>query len=159
MIRINCDLCGKVEDSLARTLIEGVELDVCLACSKFGKVIAPVRRYTPKEQHKMIQQSQPQSLKEEKIELLVENCSELIKKKRESLGLSQKDFSLKISEKESTIHNIETGHFEPSIALARKLERALGIKLIEQHEEKHLETEKRKRDEGFTFGDFIKVKK
>lgn len=159
MIKINCDLCGKTEENLSRTLIEGVELDVCLTCSKFGKVIAPVKRYTPKEQHKMIQQSQPQYLKEEKIELLAENYPELIKKKRESLGLSQKDFALRINEKESTVRNIETGHFEPPMVLVKKLEKALGIKLIEQHEETHLAVEKIKKGEGFTLGDFISVKK
>lgn len=158
MIKINCDLCGKVEDSLIRAIIEGVELDVCSACSKFGKVIAPVKRYSPKEQHKMVQRAQ-QTAKEEKIEILVENYADLVKRKRESMKLSQKDFALKINEKESTLHNIETGHFEPPIAMAKKLEKALGIKLLEVHEERALAREKRKNDEGFTLGDFIKVRK
>ena len=159
MIKINCDLCGKVEENLSRTMIEGVELDVCGQCSKFGKVIAPVKRYSPKEQHKMIQWSQPRAPKEEKIELLAENYPELVKKKRESMGLSQKDFALRINEKESTIHNIETGHFEPSMETARKLEKSLGIKLTEMHDEKPLAAERKKKDDGFTLGDFIKVRK
>ena len=159
MIKINCDLCGKVDENLNRTLIEGVELDVCNECGKFGKVIAPVKRYTPKEQHKMMQRAQEnQTPKEEKIEILVENYADLIKKKRESLGLSQKDFALKMNEKESTIHHIETGTFEPSLELAKKLEKTLVIKLIEEYEEKH-ESAKRKSEEGFTLGDFIKTKK
>ena len=70
MIQINCDLCGKVDEQLNRTLIEGVELSVCGACSKFGKILAPVKRYSPKEQHKMIQRAQPQASKEEKIQIL-----------------------------------------------------------------------------------------
>ena len=155
---MNCDLCGKVEDGLNRTLIEGVELNVCRDCSKFGKFIAPVKRYSPKEQHKMLQRAnQVQSPKEEKIEILVENYAGLIKKKRESMNLSQKDFALKINEKESTVHHIETETFEPPLELAKKLERFLGVKLIEQHEEKH-EMRKARKDEGFTLGDFIKVK-
>ena len=155
MIKINCDLCGKVDEQLSRTLIEGVELTVCGACSKFGKVIAEVKRYSPKEQHKIIQRAQ--APKEEKIEILVENCADLIKKKRESMNLSQKDFALKLNEKESTIHHIETGTFEPSLETARKLERFLGIKLIEMHEE-NIHLQKTKKSEGFTLGDFIKVK-
>ena len=152
-------MCGKVEENLSRTMIEGVELDVCGQCSKFGKVIAPVKRYSPKEQHKMIQISHPRAPKEEKIELLAENYPELVKKKRESMGLSQKDFALRINEKESTLHNIETGHFEPSMEMTRKLEKALGIKLIEMHDDEPLAAERKKKEGGFTLGDFIRVRK
>ena len=158
MIKINCDLCGKADERLFMTLIEGVELNVCSDCSKFGKVIASVHRPSPKEQHmKFAQQNNPQE-KEEKIELLVENYADLIKKKRESMGLSQKDFALKINEKESAIHKIETGIFHPSIALAKRLEKFLGIKLIEEHQETH-EKFKKPKEEGFTLGDFIKSDK
>ena len=153
MIKINCELCGKKED-LVKALIEGVELNVCQACGKFGKVLATVKRYTPKEQHIMLKKSSPK----EKTELIVEDYAEIIKKKREQLGLSQKDFANKINEKESLIHNIETGHLEPSLALARKLEKMLGIKLVEAYEAEH-EKAKTGKVEGFTLGDFIKVKK
>ena len=158
MIKINCDLCGKVEEELNRTLIEGVELSVCRDCSKFGKFLAPVRRFSPKEQHGMMQRAQSQSSKEEKIEILVENYADLIKKKRESMNLSQKDFALKLNEKESTIHHIETGTFEPPIGTIQKLEKFLGIRLVEEHEEKH-ESVKKSKEEVFTLGDFIKIKK
>ena len=158
MIKINCDLCGKVEENLNRALIEGVELNVCPACSKFGKVLAPVKRYSPKEQHRMIQSAQDKVQKEEKMELLVEDYAEIIKKKRESMGLSQEDFAKRISEKESTLHHIETGRFEPSLELAKKLEKIFNIKLIEVHEEKREISSKKKSFNGFTLGDFIKVK-
>ena len=95
---------------------------------------------------------------EEKIELIVENYAELVKKKRESIGLTQKEFANKINEKESTIHKIETGVWQPNLILAKKLEKTLGLKLIEEHQEKH-ESSKNKKIEGFTLGDFINVKK
>ena len=94
---------------------------------------------------------------EEKIELIVENYADIIKKKRESMRLSQKDFASKLNEKESTVHHIETGRLEPSLALAKKLEKMLGIKIIEEYDE-NLELPKRRKDEGFTFGDFINIK-
>ena len=156
MIRINCDLCGKVDESLNRTLIENVELNVCSACSKFGKVLEPIKRPSAKEQHKQL--IKPHDEKEEKIELLVEDFAEIIKKRRESIGLTQKDFAKKINEKESTVHNIETGAMEPQLSLARKLERILGVKLVEEHEERH-ENIKKQKGEGFTLGDFIKIKR
>ena len=117
-------------------MIEGVELSVCPACSKFGKVIAPVHRPSPKEQHRHFQRMQPQE-KEEKIQLLVEGYPDIIKKRREAIGLSQKEFAGRVNEKESLIHKIESGNFEPELALAKKLEKAFGVKLVEEHEEKH----------------------
>lgn len=150
MIKINCDLCGKVEVNLRRTLIEDIELNVCTDCSKFGKIIGYVKNITLKPIRKIEQ-------KEERTELLVENYAEIIKKKRESMGLTQKDFANKLNEKETTIHKIETGILSPSLPLARKLEKLLGIKLIEEYEEKHMVSNK-KRTEGFTLGDFLNVK-
>ena len=155
MIKINCDLCGKTTESLAKAIIEEVQLDVCSDCTKFGKVIAAVKRPNAKEQHK---QYIKQQAKEEKIELLVENYAEIIKKKRESMELTQKDFASRINEKEVTVHKIETGTLNPPLPLAKKLERFLGIKLIEQHEEK-FESSRRNKPEWFTLGDFIKLKK
>ena len=151
---INCELCGKTEDNLLRAIIESVELNVCKACSKFGKALSSVRKDIPREQQKRFAE-QP---KEEKIELIVEDYPDLVKKKRESMGLSQKDFAIKLNEKESTLHHIETGHLEPSLALARKLEKFLNLKLVEEHEE-NVKLGRRKADEGFTLGDFIKIKK
>lgn len=153
MIRINCDLCGKIDEELNRALIEGVELNVCSNCSKFGKVLCPSRKEFLKESKRA--KIEP---KEEKIELIVDNYAEIIKRKRELIGLAQKDFANKINEKESTVHKIETGALEPSSALAKKLEKALGIKLIEEHLEKH-EAFKKSKAEGFKLGDFIKVRK
>lgn len=151
MIKINCDLCGKVDEKFNRALIEGVELNVCSGCSKFGNVIGPLRKPILKETAKRI------DVKEEKIELIVGNYAEIIKKKRESMGLTQKEFAYRINEKESVIHKIETGNLEPSLMLAKKLEKVLGVKLIEEYLEKS-ESFKKRKEEGFTLGDFIKVK-
>ena len=147
-----------MDENLLRVLIEGVELNVCGECSRFGKILAPVHRPGPKEQHKHFQRNMQAKEKEEKIEMIVENYAEIIKKKREATGLSQKDFANKISEKESTLHHIETGTLEPSLSLAKKLEKILAIKLIESHEEHH-ELIKKSKEEGFTLGDFIRVRK
>jgi len=156
VIRINCDLCGKTAESLSKAIIEGVQLDVCNGCTKFGRVISQPKRPSAKEQ---VRQMQVQlEKKEEKIDLIVDDYANIIKSKRESMGISQKDFANKINEKESTIHKIETGSTEPSLELAKKLEKALGIKLTEQYEEMH-GASKTSKSEGFTLGDFIKVNK
>jgi len=156
VIKINCDLCGKRAESLAKVGIEGVQLDVCNDCARFGKVVQQPKRLDAKSQV-MRMKSQARQ-KEEKMELLVENYAEVIRKKRESMGFTQKDFARKISEKEATVHKIETGALAPPLSLAKKLERFLGVRLVEEYEESH-ETSKGRRINGFTLGDFINVKK
>lgn len=153
MVKINCDLCGKVDENLLRALIESVELNVCSNCSTFGKVIAPVKRQV-NETKKSIKKEEPE---EEKLELIVEDYAAIIRKKRESMGLTQKDFASRLNEKESRVHKIESGIWQPNIALAKKLEKVLGIKLVEEHLEKH-SAAKKGQNEGFTIGDFIKIK-
>jgi putative transcription factor len=148
-------MCGKVDDNLLRTIVEGVELTVCNNCSKFGKVLGQLRRELPKPKPRY---AAPQ--KEEVQEGIVDDYHEIIKRKRESLGISQKDFALKLSEKESIVHKLETGHFEPPLSLARKLEKMLGVKLVHKVKDEEIEgTSKKKSGDGFTLGDFIKVRK
>ncbi len=152
MIKINCDLCGKTEDNLNRAVVEDVELHVCASCSKFGKVLGPVKRLAQKKLKPILQE------KQERIDMIVEGYADIIKKRRESMGLTQKDFAKRLSEKESTVHKVETGILQPSLLLAKKLQKLLKVKLIEEYEELH-ESIKKKKDDGFTLGDFIKTKK
>lgn len=153
MIKINCDLCGKVEERLCRAIIEDVELNVCNKCSKFGKVLGPVKKQLI-ETNKTAKNELPQ---EENIELIVDNYASLIKEKREVMGLTQKEFANRLNEKESVIHKIESGAWQPDLTLARKLEKMFDIKLVQEHLENHLAIKKRN-EEGFTLGDFIKIK-
>ena len=153
---MQCDLCGTETENLFRAVVEGTELNVCKDCAKYGKVVEkkPVRAIEEKEEYA----KKPAEPEREIIQVIVPDFAQRIKKKRESLGLKQKDFAKKISEKESLVHNLETGSFKPSISLATKLERFLKIKLIEEYEEGHQKGSKTEAD-GFTIGDLVKVKK
>jgi len=149
---MKCEMCGS-EGKLFKTSIEGSELNVCKECSKYGKVIAPVKTETTEK--KQTRKSKTVSFPEEDIiQIIVPDYSERIRKKRDTLGLKQEEFAKKINEKESLIHKIETSQFEPSIKLARKIEKFLKINLIEQHKEEHKKTEKIKED-MFTIGDLL----
>lgn len=133
-------------------------MNVCQNCSKFGKVISAVRHQVKETKKKIKKQAEVEPPKEDLILAIVPNYGDIIKKKREQLGIKQEDFAKKISEKVSLLHKVETNQFEPNISLARKIEKFLNIKLIEIEEIKASPPTTSK-SEGLTIGDFIKVKK
>ena len=148
---MNCDMCSS-EGKLFKAIVEDATLNVCHECSKFGRVVGVVEQDVEIEAR---QHTEPQT---EIMDIVVGDYAEKIRKKREDLGLKQEEFAKKISEKESLIQKIESGKFEPSIVLAKKIGNFLKIKLTEEYEEKHESHAKTKTD-AFTIGDFIKTKK
>ena len=145
-------MCGS-EEQLYSTRVEGATMSLCSKCSKFGKVLAAIIQHTP-EKREPRQQSAP---KEEVSLIISPDFAAKIKQSREKLGIRQEEFAKKINEKVSTLHHIETGKFEPSLKLARILELFLNIKLVEEHQEIHIDKEA-KPSGSFTIGDFIKLK-
>lgn len=126
---MRCEVCGRPSSSLKRVLVEGAELLVCPACRKYG---IPLRHkpavnkaiLRPKHQKKVRSKSSEDFL------VLVPNYASLIRKARERMGLSQEDFAKKLNEKLSLIKKIEQGRMEPTIPLARKIEKFLSIRLV-----------------------------
>jgi uncharacterized protein (TIGR00270 family) len=152
---MNCEMCG-TESNLINSLVEGVELKVCKNCSAFGKSIKrPIRRLPPSSSpsSRPIFQKKPDK---EIVQVIIDDFSKIIKDKREKMGLKQKELAKYLAERESLIHKMESGSITPSIDLARKLERQLSIKLIEEQEVKsqNLKINSAK----LTIGDMIKQK-
>jgi putative transcription factor len=147
---MHCELCGK-DTELFTAMVEGAQMKVCANCGKFGKVlrreIAPARA------------KQAPALREpEIIERLVSDYGQRIRAAREKQGLTQEEFARKIMQKESLLHKMETGTFEPQIELARKLERVLGITLVEVRQDMPIAVAKTGHAEGMTIGDILKAK-
>ncbi|MEM4263660.1 MAG: multiprotein bridging factor aMBF1 [Candidatus Woesearchaeota archaeon] len=155
---MNCDICGR-DAPLYTILVEGSELKVCERCSSTGKIIKKPEIALPiKKSNKQEPIKKAKTVKE-LVETIVEDYATRIRKAREKTGMTQKEFAKKINEKESIVHKLETGSFEPPVALAKKLEKLLKIKLIEQTEqEKEIVQEKKEKSEGLTIGDILKIK-
>jgi putative transcription factor len=154
---MNCDMCGK-EGKLVEAIVEGVLLNVCETCVKYGKVI-PLKK--PDVEVKFAEKKdrfKKKIVTPEVFEIIVDNFSEKVKKSREAKGLKQEELAKQIAEKESVIHNIESGHLKPGLKLAKKLEVFLGIKLIEKTEEK-IKREINFKDNNLTVGDLLRTKK
>ena len=146
---MNCDMCSS-EGKLFKAIVEDATLNVCHECSKFGKVTGIIEQ----SQENAVIESPQQT---EVMEILVDGFADMIKKKREDLGLKQEQFAQKISEKTSLVQKIESDHLEPSLVLAKKIGRFLKIKLTEEHQETP-EKQAPTKTKSFTIWDFIKIK-
>ncbi len=144
----SCDMCGK-QGSLLTADVEGVEMTVCQNCAQFGivKRKADVIRIPQKKIH----QEQP-------FRVAV-NYASLLRQAREKQGLSQEDFARFLQEKESIVAKWEQGKMQPSVEVARRLEKILSVSLVEEEVEQSFERDKPARADGFTLGDFMKVRK
>lgn len=153
MKKLYCDMCG-AEGQLYRTKIEVSFLNVCKNCANYGEVILKVKEPEPKA----VIKTKTQQIEEQEIfTVIIPNYSSVVKNKREHMNLKQKELAKKIAEKESVIHNIESGHMEPNMDLAKKLEKFLHISLITKYKEQG--DFKTTSSETLTIGDLIKKKK
>jgi putative transcription factor len=153
-----CEMCSG-PNAVFKVDVEGSRLTVCEKCSMFGKVVCKVSGPS-KKVSKSIDSSTVSSKKlTETVQVIKSDYALVIKQARERLGLKQQDFAKRLMEKESVLHNIESGHMKPDIALARKLEKALKVSLVEQVEVEvpsgSKDSDKKRKGEGLTIGDLI----
>jgi uncharacterized protein (TIGR00270 family) len=149
-------MCGK-ETYLVQADVEGVELQVCKGCAKYGKV---KKRSFDKKSPFIKRRFEARGRVEFKV---VSNYASLIRSARENKGMKQEDFSKMLNERESLISKWENSSLKPSIDTARKIGKILGVYLLEREG-----TAEKKEDDGgvlrthsneLTLGDFIKVRK
>ncbi|MFP4112284.1 MAG: multiprotein bridging factor aMBF1 [Candidatus Woesearchaeota archaeon] len=156
---MQCDLCGKEIVKASYVSIEGVPMEVCSSCARYGKAIPK-----PKKQPKRSADDNKKLFekivnKRELLLLISPDYAKKIKEAREARGFRQIEVAKKLSERESLIQNVENGNIEPPLELARKLERLLSIKLVEEHVEEHKKKYRATKGDSFTLGDFIKIRK
>ena len=141
-------MCGK-ETGLVLAEIEKVEMKVCQNCAKYGVIRrrADEVRVSSKKMH------------HEPAFRVTDNYASILRQAREKQGLSQEDFARYLQERESIVAKWEQGKMQPSVDIARRLERILGLSLVVEDVEQAFEKEKNSKPEGFTLGDFMKVRK
>lgn len=159
-------MCGaESKGPLKRVRIEGAELSVCSNCAKYGTELpgaakspaAPASRATGYNQASVPQARRSRDLFDQLGGDLVEDYADQIRNARLKLGLSQKDLALAMMEKELLIKKIEKGELIPEEDVRKKIEKELGIKLIEDSSLESLDIHQSKMTT--TMGDVIKIKK
>ena len=147
----NCELCG-AKPSRYNAEIEGTMMLVCEDCSKFGKVKSPSKVKV------IIQESKKPEIQEPRY-TFIQGYGMRVKSAREKLGLKQEEMAKRLNERESTLHQIESEHLKPSMVLAKKLERALHIKIVEEESgdsaSKSSNKSNNNQQQGLTIGDMI----
>jgi len=122
-----CDICGR-GPVRAQIQIEGARLLACGACMGSGKVL---QRFHDDEGGAPVTDA-PRPAPELGGEEIVEDWASLVRQARDRIKLPLSVVAERISEKESYLDAIENGRLAPSLAVARKLEKELDIKLIEK---------------------------
>lgn len=159
-----CEMCGRESDKLRTVSIEGTVLKVCGQCSKFGDEVTPggteVKKKTAIEQRLERRERRMRSrdvYQAEESYDLATDFPERIRQARMARDWKQETLAAKINEKKSVIHNLEAGDMRPDDALVKKLEKALGIKLMEKVP--IIKTQaKSGSSKGLTLGDLIKMR-
>ncbi|HQK55394.1 MAG TPA: multiprotein bridging factor aMBF1 [Methanolinea sp.] len=160
---MQCELCGgKIVGPSKTVRVEGAELVVCANCARYGTEVQMTARAQPRAgTGPRAGRSVPVRRSKDVFDLIegeiVEDYGERIRAARMERGLSQKDLAMQLKEKELLIKKIEKGDLIPEDEVRRKLEKALGIRLIDSPAD-----DEGKRGGGTvvpTLGDVISIKK
>ncbi len=114
-----CHVCGAPAE--AEAFVEGARVWVCARCLGFGRAVKAVE---PAAAVSRV------GLARRKEVVVADGFGEIIKRAREAKKLSVGDLAKKIFVNEKELARIEREALRPSEAVARKLERELGIMLL-----------------------------
>ena len=165
---MECEVCGReIFGRPYNVVIEGAKLLVCSECAKSSlsarKYVpetprASIRRVrSPTRQTKITQRPQTGMLEDS---IIVEGYGKKIRQGREKLGLTHDELSRQIGEKISLLQKLETEKMTPDLALARKLEQTLKIKILGSSTTIQVDEELREhKPTDLTLGDIVVVQK
>lgn len=162
-------MCGRETENPISSSIEGVNMKVCTICSKYGTPVKkePTKTHKDRTINNAFNKKRIVHVKEmESTESIVDDYAERIRDSRQKKQWPQNALAIKLAEKESVIHSIETGKHEPNIALAKKIEKVLKIRLIESKKTdpdedvlKEFKRKPQKEQDEVTLGDIITFRK
>ncbi|HXX55711.1 MAG TPA: multiprotein bridging factor aMBF1 [Methanoregula sp.] len=168
---MQCEMCGDtIRGNPKLVRVEGAELQVCSKCEKYGTEVQQKRR--PQAASARPAPGQPRSSptahagapvyrKRDLFDYMegeiVDDYAVRIRRAREEKGLSQKDLAMQMKEKEHLIRKIENAELIPEDDVRKKIEKALGIRLVESMSE----SEEKKKENKLvpTLGDVTIIRK
>lgn len=149
---VYCEMCGRPTTNPVKVLVEGTVMTLCPSCASKvkGKIVREEEHVTKKP------------IKKRNVDVIdrydiVEDYASRIREARERLGMTRKELAVAVKEREVTIAKIERGELKPSLDLARRLEKVLGIRLVVSEEEEYLSSPKLRRGE-LTLGEIAVIR-
>ncbi|HKM08967.1 MAG TPA: multiprotein bridging factor aMBF1 [Candidatus Methanomethylophilaceae archaeon] len=159
-----CELCGKNVPFTKTVIISGARLDACSECAKFGEDYKEPSGQSTGGNRTVIEQRLEKRQKrmstrdvyaQAKTMEIVEDYGKLIREARQAKGMDQEEFSNSINEKKGTIAKIESNKLIPDDKLAKKIEKALEVKLFDAVSAGMIQTQGGPSNK-MTLGDFLK---
>lgn len=156
---MQCELCGK-ECQCRLGIVDDVKMMLCPDCMKFGKSVEIIHLPSTTAKRPILERIRKPAEKDIYTSKgmdkeLVSGWNELIKNARDKKGLTREELGFKIGERTVTISKLENGDLRPSDKMIEKLEKELGIKLVEAVIDAS-DLPHGSRPAGLTLGDFIK---
>jgi len=139
-------------------MVDGVRLVLCPGCMRHGQAIqvaekAPVLK---KPVFGSIRKPVEKDIYKDMNKELVTGWNELIKKAREKKGFTREELGFRIGERTVTVSKLENGDLRPSDKMIEKLEKELGITLVENVVDVSAGMGGSHSGNRLTLGDFIK---
>jgi putative transcription factor len=155
---MQCELCGKeILGKPKRVVVEGAELETCVACGDLGTEIHNRTFSSAKKVAAVRARPRYRDIYRQMEGELDPDFDEAVKNARKRAGFTQEQLAAKIMEKALVIKKIERKELTPDDKLRKKLERALDISLLVD-----IASEKAKRGKSsgnLTLGDVAVVKR
>lgn len=159
---MDCEVCGKREEGIFLAVIEGARMHACEDCARMGKILKYPQREIPKSSLQA-SSSSPSAPRATQTELeLIDGFGSKMRNARMKMKLPLSVMAEKLAEKESFLERIENEKTHPSTLLAKKIEKELGIKLLEEVSSSILPPEiegKLSASKGNTLGDILEIER
>lgn len=155
-----CEICGRpIEGEPIPVEVDKAVLYVCRSCAaQYGKR-ATQQQPQAVAQKKPAPRPKPAAPRPPPLEVeLVENFGAVIRRARENLGLSREALAAMLGVKETVLRRIEAGQLQPDLALAKRLERALGVRLLVEAAEEGVAKSGGKVERGLTLGEVAEIR-
>lgn len=145
---MECEICG-ADGADYLIQVEGAKLFVCHACSGSGKLVrGPAPKSAPAEARAGRREYE-----------VMDGYGSIIIEARKRMGLPLEVLAERINEKHSFLERVEHEKTLPDERLARKLEKELGIKLLQEVSSGAAVDVKSRQEGGVTLGDIIEIER
>ena len=153
---MHCEICGREITRGFLIELEGAKLIACDRCASMGTIIRRVYADAPERRRRQRKDEKP----DKKELILVENYGQVIREAREREGLSREELAKRLHIREGYLQKIEDGELTPTDDVAKKLERALKIKLYRELKEDDAAVPPPEDNENsqITLGDVVKIR-